>query len=447
MEEKTTMEITNDRLEEAIKDYAADRTKEKLTAVLNLLRPTKLLVPAMLKAPDQPTPCFLKSGAGEQYFVVYTSKEQMANAPKSQALLSMPFPACNSVAVKPELNLSGMVINPFTDNLVLKIELIQKLHEADEKMAKQPKQIKMTPQQFQAFVKNQTEFSVIPKRLYTEKAEFVQKLCDEKEAFVNELFAAAFKEPKLYPYTEDDYSVMALDISEDLTLIRVDLPDKGLVPPLCYRIYITYNPLKDEAHYYTIEMTKEKQSMHHKRDFSIFVDAFNREGTFSAKLRSMYAKELLKTGDEKDFAEALPIFRLIYDSGTDTDAQKEAACVLAHAYRIAGDTNRFFQMTLRDMLSTPCAEICLELGAYFEEAEDYEEASLWYYNAAHETSSILDVHTGGDLPLQGLIRCYEIMLAALPEDDPFAALTANQYEEALADAREALANWDVPEEL
>jgi hypothetical protein len=84
---------------------------------------------------------------------------------------------------------------------------------------------------------------------------------------------------------------------------------------------------------------------------------------------------------------------------------------------------------------------------YFETAKDYEEAALWYYNAAHETSSILDVHTGGDLPLQGLIRCYEIMLAALPEDDPFAALTANQYEEALADAREALANWDVPEEL
>ena len=40
-----------------------------------------------------------------------------------------------------------------------------------------------------------------------------------------------------------------------------------------------------------------------------------------------------------------------------------------------------------------------------------------------------------------------VVLAALPEDDPFAALTANQYEEALADAREALANWDVPEEL
>ena len=259
MEEKTTMEITNDRLEEAIKQYAAEHTKERLSDVLNLLRPTKLLVPAMLKAPDQPVPCFLRSNSGEQYFVVYTSKAQMEKAPKSQAVLSMPFPACNSVAANPQLNLVGLVINPFTDNLVLKKELVEKLHEADEKLAKnQPKQVKMTPQQFQAFIKNQTEFSIIPKRLYAEKAEFVQKLCDEKETFVNEIFAQAFREPKLYPYTEDDYSVMALEIAQDLTLIRVDLPDKGITPPLCYRVYITYNPLKDEAGYYTIEMTKEK---------------------------------------------------------------------------------------------------------------------------------------------------------------------------------------------
>ena len=40
MDEKMTMEITNDRLEEAIKQYAAERTKENLTTVLNLLRPT-----------------------------------------------------------------------------------------------------------------------------------------------------------------------------------------------------------------------------------------------------------------------------------------------------------------------------------------------------------------------------------------------------------------------
>ena len=67
MEEKMTMEITNDRLEEAIKEYAADRTKERLTTVLNLLRPTKLFVPAMLQATDRPIPCILKNSNEEQY--------------------------------------------------------------------------------------------------------------------------------------------------------------------------------------------------------------------------------------------------------------------------------------------------------------------------------------------------------------------------------------------
>lgn len=257
MDEKMTMEITNDRLEEAIKQYAAERTKENLSAILNLLRPTKLLVPAMLKAPDQPTPCFLKNNSGEQFLVVYTSKAQIPEEPKSQAILSMPFPACNNIVVKPELELTGMVINPFTDNLILKKELIQKLHEADQK-AGQMKQIKMTPEQFNVFVKKQVEFGVLPKRLFTEGAEFVEQLCEEKESFVNQIFAETYKEAKLYPYTENDYSVMALDIAEDLTLVRVDLPEKGLVPPLCYRIYITFNPLTKKAGYYTIEMTKEK---------------------------------------------------------------------------------------------------------------------------------------------------------------------------------------------
>ena len=142
MEEKMTMEITNDRLEEAIKEYAADRTKENLTTVLNLLRPTKLFVPAMLQAPDRPIPCFLKNSNEEQFLVVYTSKAQIPEEPKSQAMLNMPFPACNNIVVKPELKLAGMVINPFSDNLVLKTELVQKLHEVDEQAAKRAAQMK-----------------------------------------------------------------------------------------------------------------------------------------------------------------------------------------------------------------------------------------------------------------------------------------------------------------
>ena len=69
--------------------------------------------------------------------------------------------------MKPELELTGLVINPFSDNLVLKTELVRKLHEADQKAA-QMRQVKMTPQQFNVFVKKQVEFGVLPKRLYAE---------------------------------------------------------------------------------------------------------------------------------------------------------------------------------------------------------------------------------------------------------------------------------------
>ena len=53
---------------------------------------------------------------------------------------------------------------------------------------------------------------------------------------------------------------MALDIAEDLTLIRVDLPERDMTPPLCYRLYLTFNPLTKRAGYYTIEMGKEKNT-------------------------------------------------------------------------------------------------------------------------------------------------------------------------------------------
>ncbi len=196
-----------------------------------------------------------------------------------------------------------------------------------------------------------------------------------------------------------------------------------------------------------IEILHMPQSMHQKRDFSIFLDAFRRDGNFSAKLRSMYAKELFKTGDSKDFADALPIFRQIYDNSTDPDAQKEASCVLAHAYRLAQKADDFFPMALRDMLTTPCAEICCELGSYFEEIGNFEEASLWYYNAAYETESILDVHTGGDLPLSGLIRCCNAQLNQLAKKEASSGEDILHYRQLLSDAEERLAAWELPEEL
>lgn len=250
------MEITNDKLEAVIKEYMKERTQEKLAEVLNLMHPTKLLVPAMLKENAQPEPCFLRNNNGDQVLAVFTSKVQIPDEPKAQAIVSVPFTVCNSMVANDDLKLLGMVVNPFTDNLFLGKDLVKRLHEADKKMG-QPQQVKLTAEQFQIFVKKQVEFGILPKRLFTEKEAFINKLFEEKEAFVNRIFAEVYKEPKLNPFTAEDYGVMTLNVAEDLKLVRIDFPNQGIVAPLCYRVYMTFDPITKKAGYYMIEKRLE----------------------------------------------------------------------------------------------------------------------------------------------------------------------------------------------
>ena len=144
--------------------------------------------------------------------------------------------------------------------------------------------------------------------------------------------------------------------------------------------------------------------------------------------------------------DAKPIFRMILENELSDDARKEASCVLARVYRLEDNKNEFFKLTMKDMLTTPCAEICYELGTYFAAQRDYEEAVLWYYNAAYETESILDVHTSGDLPLLGLTECYEMLLADEKAKVPSNTALIIQYEVMLDKYREASRNWRMPEE-
>ena len=71
---------------------------------------------------------------------------------------------------------------------------------------------------------------------------------------------------------------------------------------------------------------------------------------------------------------------------------------------------------------------------------------LWYYNAAYETESILDVHTSGDLPLLGLTECYEMLRADEKAKVPSNTALIIQYEVMLDKYREASRNWRMPEE-
>lgn len=152
------------------------------------------------------------------------------------------------------------------------------------------------------------------------------------------------------------------------------------------------------------------ESNHAKRDLANFLK-YTAEGyRLPGRLHNMYARELLMAGDKEDLAQAAEFFRLsAADEDRSGDEMLEACCVLAKSARLNKNTVEFFKYTAKVLATEACSEICCELGAFYEEEKDYEEAAVWYYNAVYETQPILQLACGGELSLEGLIRCYQAM--------------------------------------
>lgn len=167
------------------------------------------------------------------------------------------------------------------------------------------------------------------------------------------------------------------------------------------------------------------ENQHKDRDFAAF-ERMVRDGMLlDRRLHNIYAKELFISGEEKDFLAARKFFEMsCQDTARGAEEIKEAACVVTRAARLAGETEAFFKYAMKVIADQGCAEICCELGAYYADRQDWDEAVVWYYNAAYETESILQLRSSGDIPLLGLARCYDAL-----GNDAQAAVYRQQAEE------------------
>lgn len=185
-----------------------------------------------------------------------------------------------------------------------------------------------------------------------------------------------------------------------------------------------------------VEIIHKPLSLHGKRDFRVLLKEYKEKGMLSDKLYNMYAQQLFKMGTLEDYRAAKEVFLSYWQQDVMSNKGKKAACVLARLYRLENNPAELFKYALRDMMETPCAEICYELGCYYEGQEDYDEAIVWFLNARYETSSLIDIRARGDLPLEGLVRCYK-KLAEANED----------YLEMVSQYKRELEAWELPEEL
>ena len=157
-----------------------------------------------------------------------------------------------------------------------------------------------------------------------------------------------------------------------------------------------------------VVITHLPSDTHAKRDLETFRKQCAAGYRLPKRLHELYARELMMAGDGEDFADAADFFRAsAADIERSSEEIAEACCVVARAARLAEDVVMFFKYASKIIAEEACSEICCELGQFYEDIGDYEEASVWYYNAVYETQPILDLRTGGRFGLEGLIRCYE----------------------------------------
>lgn len=157
-----------------------------------------------------------------------------------------------------------------------------------------------------------------------------------------------------------------------------------------------------------VEITHMPQESHTSRDLQAFKRQIAKEGKLSERLGNLYAKELYVSGTKEDFLEAEDYFtQIACGSETPMEQLKEALCVVVKAAAYRKDYLKFYRYAMKDIASEGVSEICCELGEYYYQMGEYEEAVLWFYNAVYETHSILNVHCCGDIPLARLSDCYE----------------------------------------
>lgn len=163
-----------------------------------------------------------------------------------------------------------------------------------------------------------------------------------------------------------------------------------------------------------IVITHKPEANHGSRDLEIFSKSTTGGGQLSKRLFDMYVRELFMVGSEDDFRNALPYFvACAGDTNLDPDSVNKACLVIAHIARIHGDIVLFFKYITKTMATDPSSEVCMELGLFYERIQDFEEAAIWYYNAAFETLPSIYIKSAGKDAAEGLKRVYEQM--GMPE--------------------------------
>ena len=143
---------------------------------------------------------------------------------------------------------------------------------------------------------------------------------------------------------------------------------------------------------------------HAARDLAAFERLIASGEPLSDRLIEIYCKELYIAGEKENFLNAKAFVEELADKeGIKEDEVARIFTIGAKISRISGDTVGFIKYISRAAAGNlMTSELCCELGDYFRENGNENEAGLWYYNAIHEAQAYLDIRYQEEIPQRAL---------------------------------------------
>jgi len=157
-----------------------------------------------------------------------------------------------------------------------------------------------------------------------------------------------------------------------------------------------------------IEIFHKPHGQHGSRDLAYFEKIIENQENMSDRIRDIYLRELYFMGELHNLKKGHDyLVQMTMDALPDSDLFQKIIAILCKEARLTGRDSEVLKYALKGVASKGSSELCLELGHYFYEKEEYEEAAIWYYNAAFETECLMSIRTATAAPLEQLIECYE----------------------------------------
>jgi glycosyltransferase involved in cell wall biosynthesis len=145
-----------------------------------------------------------------------------------------------------------------------------------------------------------------------------------------------------------------------------------------------------------IEIIHMPNKSHAGRDLKLFEKTIAQKGIMSDRLNMMYIRELYKAGDLTNLENAIGYLESLLIKKSGSDECRQIVAVLMRAYRLKNDDVALLKLCLRPEAAVANAEMCMELGHFFMDNGDFVEASQWFYQAAFEAASEIDVNSSGE---------------------------------------------------